>query len=84
MSKQIFVSVEDFKDMLNITSLSLKRNKETKVLHAQADGVIFRAQGTLDPKLPVCLIRKEEDDETLLDSWCLINFVEKFEEVATF
>lgn len=74
MTNNTFVSLEEFKALHLVNSISIKRNKETNKLFAVVGTEVCRVQQDIDSNKPVCVLIEEGGDPSSLDNCCLINY----------
>ena len=74
MTNNTFVTLEEFKSLHLVSTISIKRNKETNKLFAVVGSEIMRVQQDIDSNKPVCILIEEGGDPSNLDTCCIINF----------
>lgn len=74
MTNNMFVSLEEFKSLHLVSTVLIKRNKETNKLFAVVGTTICRVQQDIDSNKPVCVLVEEGGDPSNLDSCCIINY----------
>lgn len=69
-----FVSLEEFKALHLVTSISIKRNRESGKLFAVVGNGVMRVQQDIDSTKNVCILIEEEGDPSDLNTCCIINY----------
>lgn len=74
MANNMFVSLEEFKSLHLVSTVLIKRNKETNKLFAVVGTEVMRVQQDIDSSKAVCILVEEGGDPSSLDNCCLINY----------
>ena len=70
----MFVSTEEFKALHMVSSLGLRRNKETGKLFVDVGGSCMKMQQDFDKNKPATILVEAGGDPSNLDHCCLINY----------